>query len=135
MNVPRAAFGGMARGLQALRRAVVTEVEDVNRLLYHVLRAGVIIAVGLITFSFLLAWSGGGPIPDKAIPFRAIPTELLNLTPAGFLSLGILVLVFTPVTSVFASLLSYVEEGDRPFVVVTSIVFLNLLLSLALGLG
>ncbi|HKZ99362.1 MAG TPA: DUF1634 domain-containing protein [Thermoplasmata archaeon] len=135
MIAPRVALDRMSRGLVALRRAVVTEVEDVNRLLSHVLRAGVLVAVGLIAFAFLLAWSGGGPVPDAAVKFRAIPSELLRLTPAGFLSLGIVVLVLTPVTSVFASLLSFAEERDRPLVFVSGIVLMNLLVSLLLGLG
>jgi uncharacterized membrane protein len=125
----------MGRGLTALRRAVVAEVEDVNRLLYHVLRSGVLVAVGLIAFAFLLAWSGGGPVPDAAVPFRAVPGELLRLTPAGFLSLGIMVLILTPVTSVFASLVSSAEERDRPLTLVAALVFLNLVVSVLLGLG
>lgn len=125
----------MQRGLHALRRAVVAEVEDVNRLIYHVLRTGIVIAVGLVGLAFLLAFAEGAPLPDQYIPLREIPGEIAGVNPAAFLTLGILVLVLTPVARVLASLLSFVEERDRRFVLVAGIVLLNLLISLLVGLA
>src|SRR5207245_10890485 len=51
-----------------LRRAVVAEVEDMNRLIYHVLRAGVVVSVALVLFGFVLAVFTGHPMTQQSIP-------------------------------------------------------------------
>ena len=48
------------------------------------------------------------------------------------MSLGVLILIFTPVVRVLLSLLSFVKEGDRMYVLMTLIVFANLITSLFL---
>src|SRR3989475_10288013 len=47
-----------------LRRAVVAEVEDINRLIYHVLRGGVVVSVAILLFGFVLVAFSGPPIPE-----------------------------------------------------------------------
>ncbi|MGQ0796656.1 MAG: DUF1634 domain-containing protein [Methanobacteriota archaeon] len=123
------------RRLAALRRAALSEVEDTNRLVYHVLRGGIVVSVGFVVFGFLLGAVGAGPLPDVPVGLRSLDDELLRLTPAAFLSLGVLVLVFTPMVRVVASLLSFAEDRERAYVVVTALAFGNLLLGLALGLA
>jgi len=56
-----AARGGLRlvqRRVAALRRAVVAEVEDMNRLIYHILRGGVVVSVAVLVFGFVLVASG-----------------------------------------------------------------------------
>src|SRR5207249_496678 len=52
--------------------------------------------------------------------------------PTGYLNLGVLVLIFTPVARVLLSLLSFLEERDRAYVLMTGIVLTNLLISVVL---
>ncbi len=128
-----AARGGLRmvqNRIGALRRAVVTEVEDINRLIYHVLRGGVIVSVSLILFAFILRGLGGPDIPQQSIPPRQLGPYLVGFTPAGYLNLGVLLLIFTPMARVVLSLVSFIEERDRAYVALTGIVLLNLLLSL-----
>jgi uncharacterized membrane protein len=115
-----------------LRRAVVAEVEDINRLIYHVLRAGVIVSVAILVFGFVLVAFTGHSIPDRSIPPRALGQPLYTFTPEGYLSLGVLILIFTPVVRVLLSLVSFARERDRQYVLMTAIVFANLLVSLVL---
>ncbi len=112
-----------------LRRAVLAEVEDINRLIYHVLRAGVVLSVALILFGFILEAFGAGGLPTQSIPPRRLLSELLRITPAGYVNLGILVLIFTPMARVLLSLLSFLEERDRTFAAITLVVLVNLLTS------
>jgi len=112
-----------------LRRAVLAEVEDINRLIYHVLRAGVVLSVSLILFGFILEAFGAGGLPTQSIPPRRLLSELLRFTPAGYVNLGILVLIFTPMARVLLSLLSFLEERDRTFAAITLVVLVNLLTS------
>jgi len=115
-----------------LRRAVVAEVEDMNRLIYHVLRAGVVVSVAILLFGFVLVAFTGHPIPEQSIPPRALGRPLFTFTPEGYFSLGVLILIFTPVVRVFLSLVSFSKERDRQYVLMTAIVLANLLVSLFL---
>jgi len=117
--------------IAALRRAVISEVEDRNRLIFHILRGGVVVSVAVLLFGFILVvLAGQSTIPDRSIPPRALEEELFRFTSAGYLSLGVLVLIFTPVLRVAFSLLSFLEERDRLYVLMTAIVFTNLVTSL-----
>src|SRR3989454_627835 len=118
--------------IAALRRAVLTEVEDINRLIYHILRGGVIVSVAFLLFGFILAGATGPPLPDKSVPPRLLGAALIRFTPPGYLNLGVLVLIFTPVARVLLSLLSFLEERDRAYVLMTGIVLTNLLISVVL---
>ena len=115
-----------------LRRAVLSEVEDLNRLIFHVLRGGVLVSVAILVFGFVLAGVTGRPILDHIVRPRELPVALYRFTPDGFLSLGVLLMIFTPVVRVFLSLLAYAKERDRMYVVLTGIVFLNLMVSVFL---
>jgi uncharacterized membrane protein len=110
----------------------VTEVEDINRLIYHVLRAGVVISVAILLFGFVLVATTGQPIPERSISTRSLGVQLYHFTPEGYLSLGVLILIFTPVVRVLLSLVSFVKEGDRTYVLMTAIVLANLTVSLFL---
>ena len=132
MIVPKGGLRIVQNRIGALRRAAVAEVEDVNRLIFHVLRGGVVVSVSFILFGFILRGLGGPDVPGRSIAPRYLATELIHFTPAGFLNLGVLLLIFTPVARVLLSFLSFAEERDRTYVLLTAIVFVNLLLSLFL---
>ena len=132
MIAARTGFRVVQDRIAALRRAVVAEVEDINRLIYHLLRGGVIVSVAFLLFGFVLVGVTGRPLPDRSLPPRLLGPELIDFTPGGYLSLGVLLLIFTPVARVLLSLLSFAEDRDRTFVLLTTIVFVNLLLSVFL---
>jgi len=129
---PRVGLKMVQNRIAALRRAVVAEVEDINRLIYHVLRGGVVVSVAFIVFAFILESLGGGDIPSHSIAARNLLPQLVRFTPAGYLNLGILLMIFTPVARVVLSFLSFAEERDRTYVVLTAFVLLNLSVSVFL---
>lgn len=126
---PRAAFRAVQSRVGILRRAVLAEVEDINRAIYHVLRAGVLLSVAFILFGFVLYSLGAGDLPNQSLPPRDLIPEILLFTPSGYMNLGILVLIFTPMARVFVSLLAFAEERERTFLGITLVVLLNLLAS------
>ena len=132
MITARAGLRLVQERIAALRRAVLTEVEDINRLIYHILRGGVIVSVAFLLFGFILAGVTGRPLPEQSVPPRALGAQLVQFNPAGYLNLGVLVLIFTPVARVSLSLLSFAEERDRAYVLMTGIVLTNLLISVVL---
>lgn len=132
MIAPRSRLRLVQNRIAALRRAVVGEVEDINRLIYHILRGGVLVSVAVLLFGFILVGLQNSPLPDASLPPRALVPQLAHFTPAGYLSLGVLLLIFTPVARVFLSVLSFAEERDRTYLVMTGIVLANLLISVFL---
>jgi len=106
---------------------------DVNRLIFHVLRGGVVAAIVLVVIGLLLAASGAPVTSDALRPYR-LPGSLAALQPAGFLSLGILVLILTPAARVLLSVVYFTKERDRAYVAITLTVFLVLMAGVAIGL-
>ena len=68
----------------------------------------------------LMALNGISPLAD-APPFEpgAIVADLRSLAPTGFLWLGLLVVIATPISRVVVALFGYVRTGDRLMVVVS----------------
>ena len=122
----------VADRIAALRRAVVSEVEDLNRLIFHVLRGGVLVSVAFLIFGFVLAGVTGRPISEVTVRPRDLAAGIYRFTPDAYLSLGVLLMIFTPVVRVFLSLLAFAKERDRMYVLLTGIVFLNLMVSVFL---
>ena len=54
----------------------------------------------------------GGPRLDLA----SLPIDLATLTPAGFLWLGLLAVIATPIARVVAAAIAYARAGDRGMV-------------------
>lgn len=132
---PRDAIGAVQRQLASLRKAAVSEVEDINRLIYHVLRGGVVLSLSFLIFAMLLVAVEGGTLPDSAVPPRDLLPRLGHFDPDALMTFGVVLLILTPVARVVLSLLSFAEERDATFVLITGIVLTNLLASLALGVG
>ena len=100
-----------------------------------VLQSGVILSAAVILIGlFLLSLQ-----PDKFSPqklqlfpqtFSAVWAGLLVLRPQAIITLGLLLLIATPVVRVAISIPAFALERDRHFVVITTIVLLILLFSI-----
>jgi len=132
MTTARSGFSFVQNRIATLRRAVVAEVEDLNRLIFHVLRGGVVVSVALLLFGFVLGGLTGHPLPVHTTSLRDLSLELFKFNPDGYLSLGVLLLIFTPMVRVFLSLIAFAEERDWTYVLLTGIVFANLLVGVIL---
>jgi uncharacterized membrane protein len=116
-------------------------------LLYGVVLSTVIILVGLVYMAATYSTGYNCNFSDSSlscilnynpatIPHGEYPntlfsmaTGLAQLKPFAIIQLGVLVLLATPVLRVFASLILFAIEKDRPFVLITLFVFLILLFS------
>jgi uncharacterized membrane protein len=100
-----------------------------------------LLIVGLAASSLLMVI---GLILDVAL-HRQMPTAIPDLgemlarvlagRPSGFLSLGLLVLLATPIVRVVGSIAAFVYERDWRYAVVSLIVLLVVVLSVVLGQG
>lgn len=78
------------------------------------------VAVALLVVGVGLMVAGGISPLDGGPPFdpAALIADLRALEPAGFLWLGLLAVIATPITRVVAAAIGFAREGDRILVVV-----------------
>jgi uncharacterized membrane protein len=111
-------------------RVVVSTV-----LLVGVAIAGALIAAGFVA-ALLVGWSGSfgaaAETASKATDFASFADNVQSLRPIGFVQLGLIVLILTPVARVAVSVVGFWLEGDRLYVAITAGVLAVLLASLVL---
>lgn len=118
--------------------------EQVDQILGNLLRIGVIIATIVAVIGGVLFLAQHGSEPSKGHVFHGEPPELrsvgaivrgaMALRPDAVVQLGLLLLIATPVARVAMSLVAFVLQRDRVYIVVTSIVLALLLFSLTGGI-
>jgi uncharacterized membrane protein len=116
-------------------------------LISNVLRVGVIASVALIVLGMVLVFvqhpayvNSPDELPNivssKAIfphEFDVLFAGLRNLQGEAIVTLGLLVLMGTPVTRVAVSILAFIYNRDRVYMLITAAVLTLLFISLLLG--
>lgn len=127
--------------------AAAAKVRRVELLISNVLRTGVTISLALILLGTLVTfvrhpdYSQTTAALDRLThprePQPSTPGQVLGriaqLRGQGIVTLGLLVLLLTPIARVAISVPAFVFQGDRVFVAITSTVLAVLLISLFLG--
>ena len=108
-------------------------MDPVERTIHLVLLAGIAVSVALMAVGLALGMLQGGSIPRGVVPLADLPGAVRALTPAAFLSLGLIVLIATPFVRVAGSLVAFAREGDRRYVVITAVVLAVMCVSVLLG--
>ncbi len=114
--------------------------EQVERFVGNLLRYGVLSAalVALIGGVFYLARFGATPVhyhefkgePPRLTSVAGVLGGVLALDPRAVIQLGLLLLIATPIVRVAFSLVAFIRQRDRTYVVITAIVLAVLLYSL-----
>ncbi len=113
----------------------MADLGDLNRLISHVLRGGVLLSVGTLLAGLAIAAIEGGTYPATVLELDRLLGPLLRLRPDALLSAGILILIATPVVRVAMSVGTYLGGRDWVYAGITAIVLLNLLTALALSIA
>jgi len=108
-------------------------MDPVERMIHVVLLAGIAVSVALMAAGLILGLLKGGGIPRGVVPLAELPRAAWGLSPAAFLSLGLIVLIATPFVRVAGSLIAFAREGDRRYVVLTGVVLAVMCVSVLLG--
>ena len=108
---------------------------NLERIMYYVLMVGMISsgALYVIGIALFVAQNPGASTPLPNFNQATFMTDLVSLHPIAFLTIGTIVLIATPITRVFVSIVVFSINGERKFVLVTAFVFSVLMLSLLLG--
>lgn len=110
---------------------------DLDRTIARLLTYGTYLSVALLAVGVVLMFArqidplGGGP------PFQLdlVVDDVLHGRPAGFMWLGLLVVVATPAARVVAALVGFVRRGERRMAIVSVLILAVIALSVALARG
>ena len=117
---------------------------EMNDVIAYVLRIGVVISVILILVGAVLLFLQGGSngftigelastgskINSSLFSFSDIVNGLLSYQGLDFMLIGIIVLIITPIARVIASVLSFMYERNWLYVVITLIVFIDIMVAI-----
>jgi uncharacterized membrane protein len=114
---------------------------QMDRIISFVLRGGVLLSAGLLILGALLYFArvlwGGAPANPLSYPHTLgdVISGLAHGDPLAILTLGLIVLLLTPVARVAISIFAFARERDWLYVGITTLVLLILLVSFLLGRG
>jgi uncharacterized membrane protein len=124
-------------------RKVIPTDEQLASIIGNLLRFAVMVAAAFVLFGGILyLMKYGTDLPDYRVfhgeprdlrSMSGIIQEVLDFRRRGLIQLGLLLLMLTPVARVLFSLVAFVLQRDRAYVVITLIVFGVLIFSLILG--
>lgn len=106
-----------------------------NEVVHFVLTIGLIVSTVLILVGLGLDLLSHRQVPTSVPTFGEVFRLTAELRPSGFLTLGLLVMVATPILRVLGSTLAFIYERDWRYAAITCIVLLVVTLSLLLGQG
>jgi uncharacterized membrane protein len=111
--------------------------DDLDLVIARLLTIGTYVSIGLLVVGVaLMVATGTSPLAeDQPFDPRRILSDILALRPAGFLWLGLVVVIATPSARVTASLIGYLRRGDRVMAVVSVLILCVIALSVALAVG
>ena len=108
---------------------------DLDRTVGRLLTIGtnaavLLLAIGcVLLFAYRLDPLAGGPPLEPGL----IIDDIVHLQPAGFIWLGLLVLLATPVMRVVVSLRGFIIRGERTMSIVAALILVVIALSIVLG--
>ena len=119
--------------------------KNMERTVSMVLQFGVLISAAMIILGCILFFTSGyhdqTSYHELTAPSYSFPHGLATLKTSvqagdglGFIELGVLLLILTPIPRVLISILLFKRQKDRPMTVVTLVVLLVLVGSFILGL-
>ncbi len=109
--------------------------DELDKVVRNMLLAGLAISTILIIAGLLLSSIFHRPLPSVASGGHQLFRKLKAGAPSGFLDLGILVLIATPILRVFGSLAEFIYRRDWLYAAITSTVLLILAISVLAGRG
>ena len=107
--------------------------ERLDEALHKLLIIGLAISVVLISIGLVIALVTHQEIPTSMPALADVFSHVFALQPSGFLSLGLLVLIATPVVRVISSFIAFLFEKDWRFAGITFIVLVAVITSVLLG--
>jgi uncharacterized membrane protein len=111
------------------------EQRKINEVVHGMLVLGLGVSTAVMCMGIALSLVFHYPLPSTLSPLRQIIEGLDRLNPSSYLSLGILLLIATPILRVFGSLIEFIITRDLPYAGLTLLVLIILASSVLVGRG
>jgi uncharacterized membrane protein len=111
------------------------QTRDLNDAVHSILIIGLVASSLLLVVGLILDALTGKTLSTATLPPGEALARTLELRPSGFLSLGLLVLLATPIVRVVGSIIVFLWERDWLYMAITLFVLMVMLLSVLLGHG
>jgi uncharacterized membrane protein len=108
-------------------------VLGLNRRVARVLFVGAVASTALVVVGLVLLLANPSEQVALTLPLDKLPSAIEARQPAAYVTLGILVMIVTPIARVVVLVEGFLARGDRVFVLVGVVVLTILLLSMLLG--
>jgi uncharacterized membrane protein len=108
---------------------------DLNHVMHQVLVIGLAISTALMVIGIVLDLFLQREIPQTVPNVRDVFQRVLAVRPSGFLALGLLVLIATPILRVIGSIGAFVYEREWRYAAITIFVLAVMTISILLGHG
>jgi uncharacterized membrane protein len=108
---------------------------DVNQVVHTVLIIGLALSTALMLVGICIDLFSQQDLPTAVPDLGDVLGRVAALRPSGFLALGLLVLIATPILRVIGSIVAFLYERDWRYAGITTVVLLVLSISLLLGRG
>ncbi|MCS7220642.1 MAG: DUF1634 domain-containing protein [Anaerolineae bacterium] len=125
--------GVSARFAQGEKVAARVATRDLNEMVHWVLVVGLLVSAFLMLVGLTMELWLHRSLPATVVPPAEAIRRAISLHPSGFLSLGLLTLILTPLLRVVGSLIVFAWERDGRYVVITGLVLIVMLVSLWVG--
>ncbi|NNJ09970.1 DUF1634 domain-containing protein [Chloroflexales bacterium ZM16-3] len=137
---PRAASKVVHVAPDIVRRVTVPdegdqEKRDLDAIVHKVLVIGLALSTALMIAGVALDLILGRAMPETVAALSEVFPRIMAMRPSGLLTLGLLVLIATPILRVIGSIAAFIYERDWRYVGITSLVFLVMLVSIMIGKG
>lgn len=108
---------------------------DLNQVVHAVLIVGLVLSTALMLIGLGLSLLTERKLPETVPEVGEVVRQVVALRPSGFLALGLLVLIATPILRVIGSIGVFLYERDWRFAGISTLVFIIMLTSILLGHG
>jgi uncharacterized membrane protein len=110
---------------------------DLERAIARLLTAGTYLSIGLMAIGVLLMLIDGISPLEVPPPFdpSTIPADIVALRPVGFLWLGLVVIIATPLVRVAASGIGFAGGGERRMALVAVAILVVIAVGVFLGVA
>jgi uncharacterized membrane protein len=108
---------------------------DLNHVVHRMLIVGLVLSTITLFAGLALSAVSHRPLPLSVSGFRQLFSGLKTGSPSSILSLGILLLIATPVLRVLGSLVEFLGKRDWRYATITFVVLVILAISVLAGSG
>jgi uncharacterized membrane protein len=106
---------------------------ELSRRVAKVLRTGAAVSVVLILIGVITLLGDSSAGVQITLPLDKLPSGLAEVEPAAFITLGILVMIVTPIARVFILVEGFIARKEGTYVLIGSVVLAVLLMSIIIG--